>query len=116
MLELQVRDAYERKQWIVLCELTESVLQSLLDYSSKYGPDDLELPLFLRRYTAGSVYVYILNKRIDALQCLKKYSEAVDLIRMLIGQDVYLPTHRGHWYERLALNVEQHLKEPAEVF
>ena len=115
MLELQVRESYELKKWDVLAELTEPIQQTFSDYLEEYRRDDLDLPLFLRRYTAGSVYVYVFNKRIEALQCLKKYKEAVDLIRMLINQDVYLPTHRGHWYERLALNLEQHLKEPLEV-
>ena len=115
MLELQVRESYELKKWDVLAELTEPIQQTFSDYLEEYRRDDLDLPLFLRRYTAGSVYVYVFNKRIEALQCLKKYKEAVDLIKMLISQDVYLPTHRGHWYERLALNLEQHLKEPLEV-
>lgn len=95
--------------------MTNPIAEVFSDYSEKYRSDDLNLPLFLRRYTAGSVYVYVFNKRIEALQCLKRYQEAVDLIRMLIDQSVYLPTHRGHWYERLALNLEQHLKQPYEV-
>jgi len=115
LLELQVRESYDNKQWATLVEMTDPIQQSFAEYSKEYRNDDLDLPIFLRRYTAGSVYVYTFNKRIEALQCLKKYQEAVDLIRMLINQDVYLLTHRGHWYERLALNLEQHLKEPYEV-
>lgn len=114
-MELNIRDSYENKQWAALLELSEPAQQLFSEYFTEYYRDDLDLPLFLRRYTAGSVYVYIFNKRIEALQCLKKYQEAVDLIRSLIKQDIYLPTHRGHWYERLALNLEQHLKDPLEV-
>ena len=95
--------------------MTNPIQHAFAVYSKEYRKDDLDLPNFLRRYTAGSVYVYTFNKRIEALQCLKRHQEAVDLIRMLINQDVYLLSHRGHWYERLALNLEQHLKEPNEV-
>jgi hypothetical protein len=35
---------------------------------------------------------------------------------MLIDQDVYLLTHRGHWYDRIALNLETHLKDQEKVF
>lgn len=115
LLELQVRESYDNKQWEMLVDQTEPIAQLFSEYLENYRDDDLKLPLFLRRYTAGSVYVYTFNKRIEALQCLKRYEEAVDLIRMLIQQEVYLPTHRGHWYERLALNLEQHLKQPYEV-
>ncbi|KAI9556447.1 hypothetical protein GHT06_016235 [Daphnia sinensis] len=116
LLELQIRDSYDNKQWETLVEMTESTQKTFEEYSKEYQREDLDLPLFLRRYTAGSVYVYIFDKRIEALQCLKRYREAVDLIKMLINQNVYLPTHRGYWYERLALNLEQHLKEPYEAF
>ena len=101
----------------MVVELTEPIQQDglFIKHNQLYGKDDLELPLFLRRFTAGSVYISLLNKRIEALQCLKKYREAVDLLQMLIDQDVYLLTHRGHWYDRIALNLETHLKDHKKV-
>lgn len=116
MLESQVRECYDSKQWESLVEITDPIDKKLFDeHYKQYGSDDLQLPLFLRRFTAGSVYVYIFNKRIEALQSLKMYKEAVELLQKLIKQDIYLLTHRGHWYERLALNVEQHLKDTFKV-
>ena len=49
------------------------------------------------------------------VQSLKRYEEAVELLEGMIGQDCYLTNHRGYWYERLALNVDQHLKDPQKV-
>lgn len=111
-----MRECYDYKRWDGLVKLTDPIEETLFDEHYKiYGENDLQLPLFLRRFTAGSVYVYIFNRRIEALQCMKMYKEAVDLLYKLVKQDVYLLTHRGHWYERLALNVEQHLKDSAKV-
>lgn len=117
LLELQVREPFDNKQWQTVVDLTESIEKDGLfsKHHERYGQDDLELPLFLRRFTAGSVYVSLFNKRIEALQCLKKYREAVDLLKKLIDQDVYLLTHRGHWYDRIALNLETHLKDHEKV-
>ncbi len=33
----------------------------------------------------------------------------------LTGQKLYHPDYRGRWYDRLALNTEQHLKQPAKA-
>jgi len=109
-----VREALENQNWETVVELTDSI-NSRLPEAFRNNICDVDLPLFLRRFTAGAVHVYILNKRIEALQRLKQYREAVDLLSTLIEQESYLLTHRGHWYERLVLNMEQHLKNPLKA-
>ena len=69
------------------------------------------LPLFLQKYTTLSVIIVALNKVVDLLEKMKKYSEAVQLLRRLLGLKV-LDKFRGHWYERLSLDLESHLKQP----
>ena len=113
-LESQVRDALEKLQIQQVVDLTDGIA-AIFKQNLKESQHDIQLPDFLRRFTAGSIHVYCLNKRIEALQRLKRYQEAVDLLSMLIAQEVYLLAHRGHWYERLALNMEQHLKNPQQV-
>ena len=76
---------------------------------------DVELPLFLRSYTAGSVYTRIDNQGVEILQRLKKYKEAVKLLEELLSQVAYCPEYRGHWYDRLALNLDAHLKSQEKV-
>lgn len=76
---------------------------------------DENLPQHLRSFTAGAVYVRILTCGIEVLQFLKRYSEAVKQLEQLIGQNVYQLEYRGRWYDRLALNLDFHLKRPMQV-
>lgn len=73
------------------------------------------LPLFLRCFTVGWVYTRILSRAVEILQRLHLYEEAVRELEGLLSQNVYCPDSRGRWWDRLALNLHQHLKrlEPA---
>lgn len=41
--------------------------------------------------------------------------DAVEELRSLLSQSVYCPDSRGRWWDRLALNLHQHLKKPEQV-
>ena len=74
------------------------------------------LPLFVRRFTAGSVYAYAMTKAIEALKKRKdRIPECVTILRELLCQDVYLPHYRGKWYEELALILQVHVKNFEQV-
>ncbi|XP_021120392.1 fanconi-associated nuclease 1 isoform X2 [Heterocephalus glaber] len=74
-----------------------------------------ELPLFLRCFTVGWIYTRILSQTVEILQRLHLYEEAVKELENLLSQEIYCPDSRGRWWDRLALNLHQHLKrlEPA---
>ncbi|XP_059533921.1 fanconi-associated nuclease 1 isoform X7 [Myotis daubentonii] len=74
-----------------------------------------DLPPFLRCFTVGWVYTRILSRAVEVLQRLHLYEEAVQELEALLSQKVYCPDSRGRWWDRLALNLHQHLKrlEPA---
>ncbi|XP_061532096.1 fanconi-associated nuclease 1 [Phycodurus eques] len=74
-----------------------------------------ELPVFLRSFTTGWAYTRILSRGVEILQRLRRYEEAVDELRSLLLQDVYCPDSRGRWWDRLALNLQQHLKKPEQA-
>ncbi|XP_037001784.2 fanconi-associated nuclease 1 [Artibeus jamaicensis] len=73
------------------------------------------LPLFLRCFTVGWIYTRILSRAVEILQRLHMYEEAVKELEDLLSQKIYCPDSRGRWWDRLALNLHQHLKrlEPA---
>ncbi|XP_073083192.1 fanconi-associated nuclease 1 isoform X1 [Manis javanica] len=73
------------------------------------------LPLFLRCFTVGWIYTRILSRTVEILQRLHMYEEAVKELENLLSQKVYCLDSRGRWWDRLALNLHQHLKrlEPA---
>ncbi|NXU12906.1 FAN1 nuclease, partial [Pardalotus punctatus] len=68
------------------------------------------LPDYLRRFTVGWVYTRILSQGVEILQRLHKYKEAVQQLQSLLAQDMYCADSRGRWWDRLALNLHQHLK------
>lgn len=74
-----------------------------------------DLPLFLRCFTVGWIYTRILSRTVEILQRLHMYEEAVKELENLLSQKIYCPDSRGRWWDRLALNLHQHLKrlEPA---
>ncbi|XP_037539505.1 fanconi-associated nuclease 1 [Nematolebias whitei] len=74
-----------------------------------------ELPVFLRSFTTGWAYTRILSRGVEILQRLHRYEEAVEELQSLLKQCVYCPDSRGRWWDRLALNLHQHLKKPQEA-
>lgn len=76
---------------------------------------DATLPDFLRGFTSCGVYVRIMTHGVDLLQRRKEYKNANKLLTKLLENKVYGQSVRGFWSERLAINLEVHLKQPAEV-
>ncbi|XP_038072223.1 fanconi-associated nuclease 1-like [Patiria miniata] len=76
---------------------------------------DLKLPDFLRRYTAAWTYTRIAYTGVEILQKQRRYAEAVDALRGLLARTNYCCDSRGRWWDRLALNLDQHLKKPEEA-
>ncbi|XP_077174451.1 fanconi-associated nuclease 1 [Paroedura picta] len=68
------------------------------------------LPEYLRCFTFGWVYTRILSRGVEILQRLRRYEGAVEQLEDLLAQDVYCNDSRGRWWDRLALNLHQHLK------
>ncbi|CAL8356758.1 unnamed protein product [Lota lota] len=74
-----------------------------------------QLPVFLRCFTTGWAYTRILSRGVEILQRQRCYKEAVEELRSLLAQTVYCPDSRGRWWDRLALNLQQHLKQPEQA-
>ncbi|XP_026143368.1 fanconi-associated nuclease 1 [Carassius auratus] len=70
-----------------------------------------QLPVFLRCFTVGWTYTRILSRGVEILQRLRRYEDAVEELRILLSQSVYCVDSRGGWWDRLALNLQQHLKK-----
>ncbi|XP_069758457.1 fanconi-associated nuclease 1 isoform X2 [Narcine bancroftii] len=70
-----------------------------------------ELPVYLRCFTAGWVYTRIRFRGVEILQRLHMYKEAAEELKSLLDQNVFCPDSRGHWWDRLTMNLHQHLKQ-----
>lgn len=70
-------------------------------------------PLFLARFCAGWVHGSLGTVAVSLLEKQKRWSEAVDLLQLLLGGNACVG-RRGEWWERLAVNLEhQGLPEQA---
>ncbi|XP_041034433.1 fanconi-associated nuclease 1 isoform X2 [Carcharodon carcharias] len=74
-----------------------------------------ELPVYLRCFTVGWVYTRIRFRGVEILQRLHMYEEAVEELKSLLEQSIYCPESRGRWWNRLSLNLHQHLKQTEQV-
>uniref|UniRef100_T1IXG8 Fanconi-associated nuclease n=1 Tax=Strigamia maritima TaxID=126957 RepID=T1IXG8_STRMM len=117
-IELDLMSSIDKGNWDRGLEIYSSCKE--LESSQSTENDDLHahvstLPRFLRRYSAGSTLVRCLSHGVDILERLRKYEAAVDQLEKLINQTDYHLDYRGRWTERLALNLEQHLKQPKKI-
>lgn len=78
----------------------------------KTGHEDASL---FKRYSDGSVYARILSSCVEHLERCRRYEHANELLEILLSQSTYCVSSRGRWWERLALNLDQHLKKYNEV-
>ena len=114
-LEANFAEAYEEKDWDIAIKFGKDAGQMFFDNmlkNTELHERAVQLPKFLRKFTCGSILAYVLTQTVEVYEKLKDYEQAVSLLRRLINQDVYLSTYHGHWYERLCLDLDQHLKKP----
>ncbi|XP_065321908.1 uncharacterized protein LOC135929309 isoform X2 [Gordionus sp. m RMFG-2023] len=73
------------------------------------------MPEYLRKYSAYSVFLRLESLASESLQKLKKYEKATKLLRHLLRHSHLATKRRGHWWNRLALITEKHLRNPKEA-
>lgn len=112
----ELTTAMQNGQWDEAFELysnAKSVWQQLKD-NYDFSHEE-ELPVFLRSFTSGWAFTRILSRGVEILQRLRRYEEAIEELRSLLSQSVYCQDSRGRWWDRLALNLHQHLKKPQQA-
>jgi Fanconi-associated nuclease 1 len=75
------------------------------------GTNESPRDIYLLRFTEEWVIARVMRQCLAALQRLRKYEEAVSLLKLLLR---YTPMSykRGSWWENLALILHFHLKKP----
>lgn len=69
----------------------------------------------LIKHTLKPVCIYFCVTLHDVTCLLFFLQEAVEQLQSLLSQSTYCPDSRGRWWDRLALNLQQHLKKPEQV-
>jgi fanconi-associated nuclease 1 len=112
---LEYQRALELENLLKDAENEEKAIESLdeikRNFESCLLSCDMERSYFLRRYTAGWVYCRILSHLASILETLKKYSEAIEIYKILLLQEIYCCGYRGKWWERTVLDTSKHLKD-----
>lgn len=113
-LEIQILSAIEKKDFDAVDKSMSNAKQKYSDLLKvRKDQKDLLLPEFLRRFTSGHTYVRCLSHCVSVLEQKRQYSDAVSLLKdVLLNQKIYCRDYRGRWFERLALNLNKHLKDP----
>uniref|UniRef100_A0A671VV77 Fanconi-associated nuclease n=1 Tax=Sparus aurata TaxID=8175 RepID=A0A671VV77_SPAAU len=113
---LEVASAMQGGQWEEAMELYTATKSAWQELRKKHDlSHEEELPVFLRSFTTGWAYTRILSRGVEILQRLRRYEEATDELRSLLSQSIYCLDSRGRWWDRLALNLHQHLKKPDQA-
>uniref|UniRef100_A0A4W4HJA2 Fanconi-associated nuclease n=1 Tax=Electrophorus electricus TaxID=8005 RepID=A0A4W4HJA2_ELEEL len=112
----EVVTAMQAGHWEDALGLYTSAKATWQDLKLTYGSScQEELPVFLRCFTVGWTYTRILSRGVEILQRLRRYEDAVEELRSLLSQSVFCPDSRGRWWDRLALDLHQHLKRPEQA-
>lgn len=69
------------------------------------GPGPPPPPLFFARFCAGWVHASLGTVAVSLLEKQKRWEEAVELLRLLLGGNACVG-RRGDWWTRLAINLE----------
>ncbi|KAK4328339.1 hypothetical protein Pmani_001251 [Petrolisthes manimaculis] len=113
-LQTEIQENMEGHKWetaMEQCEAARDTYYQLIS-NKELMEHDISLPRFLRRFTSLSLLVYIMTCGVECCQRLKNYQRAVELLQELLGQTTHLQDYRGRWYDRLALNLQSHLRNP----
>lgn len=106
------------------CTSSELVPSDIIDltideneilFSIQYNCDCRPSSLFWMQFSAGSICVRVLSACVECLEKLRDYGEANRLLEMCLRQTVFGRHRRGHWWERLVLNLDSHLRESSKV-
>lgn len=71
------------------------------------------LPTFLRPFCPGGKLTRLLYTSVELFERTRLYERAVTRLRQLLAQSAIYATSRGRWWDRLALDLDRHLRRPA---
>ena len=73
------------------------------------------LPPYRRKFSAGYYWTKVVEKGVEVLERLDEKSDAINGYLQLLQQTVFVPHHRGEWYNRLTILMSRIDKKPDAV-
>lgn len=117
-LESEIAELISKGQWDNVYKCAVKAREIFSTEIDKYCKLCEDLPSYLRRFTDLWVYTRCISHGVEALQRQRNYEEAVLWLRYLLFSRhvrLFLSDARGSWWDRLALNLDSHLKQKAEA-
>eukprot|EP00117_Sycon_ciliatum_P028024 scpid33083/ scgid3415/ Fanconi-associated nuclease 1; FANCD2/FANCI-associated nuclease 1; Myotubularin-related protein 15 len=114
-LEHEILSAKENSQWSAALDAYNGS-RPMFDECMRNKPWQyaVDRPQFLLRFTDGWVLSRLMSQCVDVLERHRMYPVATGLLRQLLDGP-FCHSSRGRWYDRLALDLDQHLKQRDEA-
>lgn len=118
LLHQDLNTAVEEKKFEEVEQIAKKCLSQLdmLLHQSSETEHVRQLPIFLRKFCAGSSYTYSLTKSIDKLKQGKKYSLALEILKFLLNQSIYCLHYQGLWALMLSSLLHINIKDIVKAF
>ncbi|KZC05801.1 Fanconi-associated nuclease 1 [Dufourea novaeangliae] len=103
----------EKKNWRkvkIFGEMATNILPKMLETES-IRLQNTTLPMHVRRFMPGYVWLKILSKTIDAFKKDADKSRVVKILHLLLNQECHTHTYKGRWYCELARIKMFHYKD-----
>ncbi|XP_076292519.1 fanconi-associated nuclease 1 isoform X2 [Lasioglossum baleicum] len=91
-------------------QLAMETLPDLLTTESE-RLENSTLPMHVRKFMPGYVWMKILSKSIDAFKRKKDLTRVEEILNFLLEQNCHMQTYKGKWYSELALVKMRHRKD-----
>ncbi|KAK3912519.1 Fanconi-associated nuclease 1 [Frankliniella fusca] len=98
-LKQSLNNAIEIKNFGAVKDLVTKIMKEFASLRQLTSETNhiLQLPTYLQRFCAGSVYATALTKSIEPLKQAKEYKRAIEVLDLLNDQRTYCPDYKGKW-------------------
>lgn len=113
-LEAEIADLMQRGKWTEIIDCAKKARIKFQDAYTVQQQFYESLIDSLRRFTDLHVYARCISHGVDALEKVRDYAEAVVWLEYMLNAiefKLILANARGGWWDRLALNLDAHLKD-----
>uniref|UniRef100_A0A8R1TXB0 Fanconi-associated nuclease n=1 Tax=Onchocerca volvulus TaxID=6282 RepID=A0A8R1TXB0_ONCVO len=113
-LEAEIADLTQRGKWNEIIECAKKARTEFQDAYAMQWQFYESLVSDLRRFTDLHVYARCISHGVEALERVRDYGEAVAWLEYMLHAmefKLILANARGGWWDRLALNLDAHLKD-----
>ena len=109
--EAECWEAIDKKDWVTVAKIHDDIIAKFGDMISTSEKLEFNDELaYMEQYTEVYVFARVLRQCVNVLKRLKRYTDAIDLLNLLLRFQP-MKHRRGSWWESLSLIYHHHLKD-----